>query len=91
MKYDEVLRHRYVYDNLLADYEDATAKPKNNIPVLLPRRKDLNYTADIDKANEVNIKLDGMKLKDGYYNTKVDPLYSLKPIGHDVFNTDITK
>ena len=91
MKYDDVLRHRYVYDNLLANYEDANAKPKNNIPMLLPRRKDLNYVADIPGASDVNIKLDGLGGRDKYYDTKVDPLYSLKPIGHDVFNSDITK
>ena len=51
MKYDEVLRHKFVYDNLLANYEDANTKPKNHIPVLLPRRKDLNYTADLVNAN----------------------------------------
>ena len=58
MKYDDVIRHKYVYESLLSNYEDAKAKPKNNIPVLLPRRKNLDYIADIPNATEVNIPLD---------------------------------
>ena len=51
MKYDDVIRHKYVYENLLSNYQDANSKPKNHIPILLPRRKNLNYVADIPNAH----------------------------------------
>jgi hypothetical protein len=91
MKYDDVIRHKYVYENLLSNYQDANAKPKNNIPILLPRRKNLNYIADITGSDQININLNTGPEKLNYYNTSVDPLYSMKPIGHDVYKTDIQK
>eukprot|EP00347_Sterkiella_histriomuscorum_P012028 403370167 len=92
MKYDEAIRHKYVYQQLLSNQEDAKAKPKNYVPQLLPRRKNLDFIADIPNATDVNIpvKIHSTEQK-LYYNTKVDPLYSTKPLGHDIYNTDIQK
>lgn len=91
MKYDDVISHKYVYQTLLANKEDAEAKPKVYVPQLLPRRKNLDYIADIPSAEDVNIPLKFDISDKKYYNTKVDPLYSTKPLGHDVFTTDIMK
>lgn len=55
MKYDDVIRHKYVYQQLLSNQDDANAKPKNYVPQLLPRRKNLDYIADIPNALDVNI------------------------------------
>ena len=60
---------------------------------MLPRRKNLDFVNDIPGVNNVHIQL---SLKDNnskrkYYDTKTDPLYNAKSLGHDVFNSDITK
>ncbi|CDW90576.1 UNKNOWN [Stylonychia lemnae] len=91
MKYDDVIRHKYVYQQLLTNKEDADAKPPNYVPQLLPRRKNLDYIADIPNAQEVNIPMKFYDSDRKYYNTKTDPLYHTKPLGHDVFTTDIIK
>ena len=88
-KYDEVIRHKFVYENLLSNYQNAQSKPKNNIPMLLPRRKNLDYIADLPNAMDVNIPTTYKEEKHSYYNTAVDPLYSTKPLGHDVYTTNI--
>lgn len=86
MKYDDVIKNKYVYDTLLASKEDANAKPRNHFPMIMPRRKNLDFTADIPNASEMNIQLD-YKGDNGraYHNTSVEPLYSMKTIGHDVY------
>jgi len=32
MKYDDVIRHKYVYQQLLSNKDDAEAKPPNYVP-----------------------------------------------------------
>ena len=91
MKYDDVIRHKYVYETLLSNKEDAIAKPKNHIPILLPRRKNLDYISDIPNAEEVNIPMKYDVDIRKCYDTKTDPLYNTKPLGHDVYQTDIIK
>ena len=92
MKYDEAIRHKYVYQQLINNKADADAKPRNHVPFLLPRRKNLDYIADIPNALDVNIPMKpNTTAIRPYYNTQVDPLYSTKPLGHDVFDTDIVK
>jgi len=39
----------------------------------------------------VNIPLTSKNIDKKYYNTKTDPLYGIKPLGHDIYNTDIIK
>jgi hypothetical protein len=91
MKYDDIIKNKYVYDTLLTNKKDAEAKPINYMPELLPRRKTLNYIADIPDSDKNNINMKEMPSYKGYYDTKVDALYGMKPIGHDVYNTDIMK
>jgi len=69
MKYDDVIRHKYVQQSLLANTEDSKAKPKNYVPYLLPRRKNLDYIADIPHALDNNIPYNIIADKRSYYNT----------------------
>jgi hypothetical protein len=57
----------------------------------LPRRKNLDFIADIPNVESVNIPTTFKPDAKAYYNTSVDPIYSVKPIGHDVYQTDIQK
>ena len=89
-KYDDVIRNKFVYQTLLTNKRDAEAKPPTYVPMLLPRRKNLDFVADMPGSDQLNIQL-ATEHKKNYYDTKTDPVYSTKPLGHDVFSTDIEK
>ena len=91
MKYDDNIRHRHIYQNLLHEKADALQEPRE-LPKLLPRRKRLD-DPDLPGDKALEFKLPGQKvdLKSGYYDTSVDPLYNIPALGHDVYNTNIGK
>ena len=88
MKYDDNIRHRYVYQNLLHEKADAVA-PGRYLPELLPRRKNLNDPS-VPSDHALSFKSAAAK-RDTYYDTSTDPIYNLPVLGHDVFTTDIMK
>lgn len=43
MKYDQLIKNKYVFDTLMQNKKDALSNPKNYFPELMPKRKTLNY------------------------------------------------